>query len=70
MLSFILPSACYAKDDKTLDGLHAAVAQDLRDVFETGVEVMVSGLELILGFAGLHDTLVSGYCATYKDTGM
>ena len=39
LLATILPSACYAKNDKSVDGLHRAMADDLIASFRDGVTV-------------------------------
>ena len=42
LLSTILPSACYAHNDKSIDGLHQAMVEDLQALAEDGVEIDVS----------------------------
>ncbi|CAE6947086.1 unnamed protein product, partial [Symbiodinium sp. CCMP2456] len=39
LLATILPSACYAKKDQSVDGLHRAMADDLTASFRDGVTV-------------------------------
>ncbi|CAE7487413.1 unnamed protein product, partial [Symbiodinium microadriaticum] len=39
LLACILPSQCYAKHDKSVDGLHEAISNDLRTLFEKGVTI-------------------------------
>ncbi|CAE6934292.1 FAM186A [Symbiodinium sp. CCMP2592] len=41
LLHSILPASCYAKNDKTIDGLHAAIAEELTELFENGLTVQV-----------------------------
>ena len=36
-----MPATYYAKHDKTLDGMHLAMAQDLTELFESGLKVSV-----------------------------
>lgn len=39
LLATLLPSNWYAKKDKSVNGILQALADDLRDLFETGVTV-------------------------------
>ncbi|CAE7759824.1 unnamed protein product, partial [Symbiodinium necroappetens] len=40
LLACILPSQCYAKHDKSVDGLHKAISKDLTTLFERGITVV------------------------------
>ena len=42
LLATILPSSCYAKNDKTVDGLHQVIADDFASLMDHGVQVEVS----------------------------
>ena len=42
LLHSILPASCYAKNDKSIDGIHAAISEELTELFETGIRVQVA----------------------------
>ena len=39
LLSCILPASFYAKNDKSIDGLHECIAEDLARLFRDGLTV-------------------------------
>lgn len=43
-----MPSTWYAKDDATIDGLHQAMADDLYDLFQNGVNVQARTFKMCL----------------------
>ena len=53
MLAYILPSASYARNNKSIDGLHEAIAKDVTTLFREGLRVKAGvgrisyGLEVI-----------------------
>ena len=44
LLHSIMPASCYAPNDKTIDGLHEAIAAEFVELFERGVTIQVPKL--------------------------
>ena len=42
LLHSVLPASCYAPNDKSIDGLHTAIAEELTELFENGFTVRVA----------------------------
>ena len=51
LLHSILPASCYASDDKSIDGLHAAIAAELTSLFYDGLEILAAWLYIAINLA-------------------